>query len=110
MMNTLLHPTLLLEAIALPPVTTHELKLNHRNGSLRKTAIIDLKKHFIGQNGPLVFLKQICSTLIPERNYSKTTEQYWIKKQDHWESIPQLEASKIAQWEFIPAETPDFAF
>ncbi len=109
-MNTLLHPSLLQEAIALPPVTKHELKLNHRDGSLRKTAIIDLKKHFVGQNGTLVFLKQICSTLIPERNYSKTTVQYWIKKQDHWESVPQLEAAKILQWEFIPTETPHFAF
>jgi hypothetical protein len=109
-MNTLLHPSLLQEAIALPPVTKHELKLNHRDGSLRKTAIIDLKKHFIGQNGPFVFLKQICSTLIPERNYSKTTEQYWIKNQDHWESVPQIETAKIAQWEYIPTETPHFAF
>ncbi len=109
-MNPIVNAKLVHEVVGLPPVTRHELKWSSNYGSIHKTAIIDLKKHFVAQNGSVIFLKQICSTLIPEKNFSKTIEQYWMRKKDHWESVPQIETSKILQWEFIPAETPDYAF
>ncbi len=107
-MNTL--NTLLEEIIGLPPSTQHELRFNRADGTLSKTAIIDLKKHFVGQCGPDIYVKQICSTLIPANNFSKTTEQYWMKKEGHWERIPQQDTASIRRWEYLPASTPEYIF
>lgn len=98
------------EIIGLPPTTQHELRLNRADGSMTRTAIIDLKKFFIGQFGKDIYVKQVCSTLIPANNFSKTTEQYWMKKQDHWERITQQDTSIVNRWEYLPSASPDYAF
>jgi len=109
-MNPIVNEKMMQEVVGLPPATQHELRWSSNDGTLHKTAIIDLKKHFVAQNGSAIFLKQICSTLIPEKNFCKTIEQYWMRKKDHWVSIPEQQLQPVSRWEYLPFEATDFAF